>query len=164
MNRAGGGDEADPRRRPANPWGFVKIRLTGPSGEVETLWAEPVRPSIYRLDNEPFFAYGVSSNDLVEAAPDESGYLEFVRVVEASGNRTVRILFDRFPATSPQGQSLIERLKAEGCSYEGAFSKLLAITVPPDASLEAVASLLKESGLQWEYANPTWDQLHGPQA
>jgi Domain of unknown function (DUF4265) len=164
MTERGGATEPDVRGRPANPWGFVKIRLTSPDGQVETLWAEPVRPSVYRLDNEPFFSYGISCDDLIEAVPDESGYLEFVRVVESSGNRTVRILFDKFSATSAQGQELIEQLRAEGCSYEGAFSKLLAITVPPDVSLEAITSLLEKSGLRWEYANPTSDQLHAPQA
>ena len=128
------------------------------------MWAEPVRASVYRLDNEPFFAYGVSSDDLIEAIPDKSGYLEFVRVVQASGNRTVRLIFDKFSATSSQGEHLIERLKAAGCSYEGAFSKVLAISVPPDVPLETVTALLEESGLRWEYANTTWDQVHGPQA
>jgi len=164
VNEPGDGTQPDAGARPDNPWGFVKIRLTSPDGQVETLWAKPVRPSVYRLDNEPFFSYGISSDDLIEAAPDESGYLEFVRVVKASGNRTVRILFDKFPAKSTQGQELIERLRAEGCSYEGAFSKLLAITVPPNVSLDVVVSLLEKSGLRWEYANPTWERLHGSKA
>ena len=48
---------------------------------VETLWADRVGPDRYRLDNSPFWAYGVSWRDVVEAHMDEGGQLAFTRVV-----------------------------------------------------------------------------------
>jgi hypothetical protein len=55
---------------------------------VETVWAEQVGPDHYRLDNSPFWAYGVSWRDVVEAHMDEGGQLGFTRIVEKSGHRT----------------------------------------------------------------------------
>jgi len=73
---------------------MVKIRFRGPDpGDVETLWAVPVSGGFYRLDNSPFFAYGVSSQDIVEAQPGQDEFLEFVRCIKKSGNRTVRVVF-----------------------------------------------------------------------
>jgi hypothetical protein len=44
-----------------NTDGMVKIRLRRPDiGDVEILWAIPVDLNLYRLDNSPFFAHGVS--------------------------------------------------------------------------------------------------------
>ncbi|HEX6050934.1 MAG TPA: DUF4265 domain-containing protein [Gemmatimonadaceae bacterium] len=52
----------------------VKVLLR--DGEnVETLWADRVGPDLYRLDNSPFWAYGVSWLDVVEAHPDADGVL-----------------------------------------------------------------------------------------
>ena len=34
---------------------------------VETLWARQIGPERYRIDNIPFFVYGVSLGDVVEA-------------------------------------------------------------------------------------------------
>lgn len=36
---------------------MVKLELLGPDGEVETPWATPTGPDLYRLENSPFFAY-----------------------------------------------------------------------------------------------------------
>src|SRR5262245_57962015 len=51
----------------------AKIALEGPHGDVETLWANVVGPHLYELDNLPWYAYGVSAGDLVEARPDQTG-------------------------------------------------------------------------------------------
>ena len=73
----------------------VKIALHGPDGEVETLWANAaVEPGLYVLDNVPWYAYEVSLGDTVEARPDATGYLEMVRVVKKSGNRTIRVILE----------------------------------------------------------------------
>ena len=61
---------------------------------VETLWGERVGTNSYRVDNSPFWAYGVSWKDVIEAHPDPDGMLRMTRVVEKSGHRTVRIMFE----------------------------------------------------------------------
>jgi hypothetical protein len=140
---------------PEVPEGYVKIRLNGPDGEIETPWAEPVG-SFFRLDNLPWLAFGISDDDIVEAEPTEfEGVFEFVRVVEASGNRLVRVIFE-----DGQYQSLMDQLQVMGCHYEGANKRYFAVSIPPSVSLEEVVNLLTNTQVTWEHANPTYEDLH----
>ncbi|HZO20655.1 MAG TPA: DUF4265 domain-containing protein [Gemmatimonadaceae bacterium] len=141
----------------------VKVLLTGPDGEVETLWAIARGNDRYELDNLPWFAYGVSAGDVVEASPDELGMPVFRRIVHKSGNRTVRVMLERAEGTdqmTAESQRTLDQLRAAGCDYEGMHRKLFAINVPPAVALNTVADILIASGFQWEYADPTYDELH----
>ncbi len=136
---------------------FVKLRLQAPDGTVETPWAIDLGGGTYRLDNIPFFAYGVSADDIVQAAPEADGVLKFMKVVKPSGNRTLRIAFkDKVTKTEP----LLIRLTEMGVGWEGAFAKLIALSVPPETNVQKVVDLLNQSGEDWEFANPTWEGLH----
>ena len=136
---------------------FVKLRLRAPDGTVETPWAIALGKGLYKLDNIPFFAYGLSADDVVEAAAESDGFLAFTRVVKPSGNRTIRIAFkDKVSKTEP----LLVQLNDMGVGWEGAFSKLIALNVPPELDIDRVVDLLKQCGEDWEYANPTKDDLH----
>tara|TARA_Y100000588_G_C13308379_1_gene524601 strand:- start:69 stop:332 length:264 start_codon:yes stop_codon:yes gene_type:complete len=73
------------------------IRTVDDSGEidVETLWAIDLGEDVYELANSPFYAYFVSWEDKVYAPYDEDEKFPVPeRVVEKSGNRTVRVIFD----------------------------------------------------------------------
>jgi hypothetical protein len=119
------------------------------------LWAAVVRPNHCRLDNNPFYVYGVSAGDIVEAEPRGEGLFTFVRVVEKSGNRTVRVLFEHGNATA-EAKKLLETLVALGCDYEGARSKLVSVCVPPRVDLGEVERLLdRTAGLEWEHGDIT---------
>ncbi len=141
----------------------VKVLFTGPDGEVETLWANPVAPSHFALDNLSWFAYGVSLGDIVEAEPDETGMLVFKRVVNKSGNRTVRVIPE---VTQPErawtveSRRLMDTLVERGCSFEGANPGFVAVNIPATVPLEAIVDLLVDSGFNWEYADPTYDDLY----
>ncbi len=54
---------------------------------------------------------------------------------------------------------VLRPLTEMGCHYEGANRRLISISIPPSVSLEAVGSYLADTGLQWEYANPTFEGL-----
>jgi hypothetical protein len=145
----------------------VKVALTGADGEIETLWANAVGPGQYALDNLPWFAYGVSLGDVVEAGPDAEGgggrVLTFRRVVRKSGNRTVRVILathEPGDVWTYESEQLLARLSALGCGYEGYNRRLVAVNVPPESGLAAVAAVLTESGFDWEYADPTYEDLH----
>lgn len=141
--------------------GFVKVRMSDSDGFTETAWAQRRSPGedVFRLDNSPFYAYRVSLDDLVEGASVSDGMYEFVRVVERSGNRTVRLMFGDEKSDTPFGEGVLGGILALGCSFEGMFSKLMSITVPPSVSLDAVATYLTSTGLQWEYADPKYEDL-----
>jgi uncharacterized protein DUF4265 len=142
----------------------VKIRFRGPNADdIETLWATPVDTNHYQLDNSPFFAYGVSWQDVVEAAPSEDRFLEYIRCVKKSGNRTVRIIFEDYRSDEQPAKEVLRGLQNLGCSYEGMQPRMISVNVPPKASLGVVTDFLnKQSGLEWEYADPTYDEVARP--
>jgi len=141
---------------------MVKVRLRGPDvDEIETLWATALGEKIYRLENSPFCAYGVSWEDLIEAHQVDDEVPEFVRVIEKSGNRTIRVIFDH-PLESPESSSVLESLNALGCTYEGMPPRLMSVNVPAESSLSEVTELLTAADcLKWEYADPTFEEITG---
>lgn len=139
--------------------GMVKVLLRAPHGEVETLWATPVGEASYRLENSPFYAYRVSWLDVVEARPDATGFLAFERIVRKSGHRTVRLILVPGTDEAPGQQQVLDAVTALGCSWEGFNPRYYSIDVPPGVDLQAVADYLTRSNQQWEYADPTYDDL-----
>ena len=144
------------------PTAKVLFRVFGDDGEstVETLWAVPLGNDLYRIDNSPFYAYGVSWQDIVLAPYDEQEGLPTFRAVrEKSGNRTLRIVFD--PPVEPGNASdgVLQGLVALGCSYEGANRRYISINLPPDVELQQVRSYLIERNAEWEHADPTYEAL-----
>lgn len=147
-----------------NTEGMVKVRLRGPdASDIETLWAVPVDTDLYRLDNSPFFAYGLSWQDVIEAKPADDQFLEYVRCVRKSGNRTVRVIFQDYRSDDQPAHEILRELKNLGCSYEGMQPRMISINVPPKVNLREVTDFLTEQhGLQWEYADPTYDEVTKP--
>jgi hypothetical protein len=144
--------------------GFVKVRLTDLEGtNTETLWAVSVAPGRFRLDNLPFFAYRVSVGDLVEGTEYAPGMYDFTRVVEASGNRCIRmILPEGETSDTTVGKAFLDEILALGCGFEGANRRYFAINIPPAVDLPTVADMMVQAGVTREYVNPTWDDLFGP--
>jgi hypothetical protein len=142
--------------------GYVKVCFQ--QGElVETLWAKPLGNHRYGLDNSPFYAYSVSWQDIIEAAANtQDGALEFVKVLKKSGYRTVRLILHNAAMESVEGTALLAPLLKMGCSYEGLYSKLISVSIPPFAVFEEVVDYVKSlSGqeVDWEYADPRYHEL-----
>ena len=138
----------------------MKVRFTDDDGNVETLWAYSVGDDRYRLDNTPWFAYRVSCGDVVEARVPEPGeFPEFVRVVQKSGFRTVRVILEPPADEAPESQAILERLRELGCTYEGANPGYIAVGVPPSADLGVIRQYLISTGQQWEHADPKYEDL-----
>lgn len=132
---------------------MVKIQLRGPdAGELETPWATPIGSNQYRLENSPFYAYGVSWEDVVEAQLDDQSCLEFTRYVKKSGNRTVRAIAD-FSPNNTKAQDFLKELGKLQCSYEGMHSRLISINVQYGIDLNKVTDFL--TGQDWIGNMPT---------
>lgn len=141
----------------------VEFRITDDAGEtdVETLWATPLGNDLYRLENSPWFAYGVSFRDVVRARPDyEGGFPVFETVVEKSGNRTLRLLLDPPAEDGNESQRLLDRLVELGASYEGANRRYMALNIEAHEDLARICRFLTERALEWEHADPTYEALH----
>lgn len=137
---------------------LVKVGIIDPDGDTESLWAEALGDNRYRLENTPFFAYGLSADDIVEALPEEDGFLMFSRVIEKSGHRTLRVSLDE-PVQVEPGPTLLAEIKRLGCTYEGASNTLICIDIPPEVPLKEVAEMLIRLDVGWEYADPTEEKL-----
>jgi hypothetical protein len=130
------------------------------SAEVETLWATHLDGDKYKLDNSPFYAYGVSCEDVVLAPfSEEEQFPTFLEVVEKSGNRTVRVIFDPPVEDGNQSDQILKGLVELGCDYEGANRKYITVNIPPNINLESVRNYLIEHNATWEHADPTYDSL-----
>jgi hypothetical protein len=147
-----------------SPEALVRIRVpldsagTGPPDDW--LWAEPLGSGRFRIESCPFFAYGVSRDDVVAAAPppgDESPRLE--DVIEKGGHRTLRAALD--PAVDmahPRVQDALGRLLEMGCTHETLRPKLVAVDLPTAVDVAGAVALLQalsdEGLLLWEWADP----------
>lgn len=130
------------------------------SAEVETLWATSLGGDKYRLDNSPFWAYGVSWEDVVLAPfSEDEGFPTFQAVTSKSGNRTVRVILDPPIERGNASEKMLQGLSAIGCTYEGMGNKYVSVNIPPSVALDSVREYLIESNATWEHADPTYETL-----
>jgi hypothetical protein len=124
------------------------------------LWAEPLGSGRFRIESCPFFAYGISRDDVVRAeaaAGEDAPRLD--HVVEKGGHRTLRLALDPRVELADAGiQGLLERLLELGCTHEALRPKLVAIDLPPEVDVAVVAELLQalvdDRTILWEWADP----------
>lgn len=131
--------------------------------EKEFLWADDLGDEKYQLKNFPFFAYGVSFDDIVEASVkyDDDPYPYFVKVIKKSGHKTLRVILDESIKISEQSRQQLKHISDMGCGYEGTNGeKYFVVNVQPHCDFDAVREYLNDQEIQWEYADPTYDQIH----
>lgn len=117
----------------------------------ESMWAQPLGGNRFRIDNIPFFVYGLSNRDVVSAENLDANHT-FKNVVERGGHSTYRI----FPNKQPEGNRVSEfllQLKGMGCSLERERDVMIAVDVPPSTNIYDVYHLL-ENGVDediWDF-------------
>ncbi len=136
----------------------VKIRIENSSDEAETVWATPLGEDKYILENSPFHAYGLSWKDVIEAHLSNDGVLEFKKIVKKSNNKTIRIMSTKDASIA---QNFIEKINSLGCTVEAYNSKYMAMNIPQTANFEHVVNFIQESQYEWEYADPTYEEVRG---
>lgn len=135
----------------ANSKILFRVPNDGGTAEVETLWATSLGNDRYKLDNCPFHAYSVSWEDIVFAPfSEEEGFPTFERVIEKSGNRTVRVFFDPPVEAGNESDRVLQGFAGLGCSYEGANSSYIVINIPPGVEFEAITVWLVDCDANWE--------------
>ncbi len=146
--------------------GLVRIRVPldpapGAAGPADDwLWAEPLGSARFRVESCPFFAYGLSRDDVVlaDAAPGQEAP-SLSDVLEKGGHRTLRMALDpEADLADPAVQGLLERLLELGCTHEALRPKLVAIDVPREVDEAIVVQLLQtlcdDGAALWEWADP----------
>ena len=118
----------------------------------EGLWVEHVAGDVYRVDNIPFYAYGMSSEDEVVARRSE-GHLIFEKVSRHRGHSTYRLIAKSKNGAKPNLAEIEAGIKSFGCSFEGMDGRLYAIDVPPGADIHGLYRWL-EGGVSrddWDF-------------
>ena len=140
----------------------IEFRVEDSDGgtDVETLWATPMGNNRYRVENSPWFAYGVSFLDIVRALPAAEGFPVFECVVEKSGNYTVRMILETPAEEGNRSANILSDLVALGASYEGANGKFIALNIESQADFQRVCRFLTDNNLRWEHADPTYEALY----
>ena len=139
----------------------VLFRVPNEDGttNVETLWATNLGQDKYRIDNSPFYAFGVSWLDVVFAPFDKNeGFPTFQKVVSKSGHRTLRVVFDPPVEKGNPSDELLQGLVSRGCTCEGANPNYLALDVPPGVDLKPIRNLLIASKVIWEHSDPAYNE------
>lgn len=125
-----------------------------PPATSEGLWAEQVGPDLYRLDNTPWYARGVSYNDIVRAVPGDDGRLEAVGVEQAGGHMTIRLIPSGPGDRAELMPAVGDAFRALGASWEGDQTEgILAIDIPPSADHPELKRILVEGYVadRWDY-------------
>lgn len=143
---------------------MAKVLFRVPKGDggefCETLWAFPLGNDLFRIDNSPFYAYSVSLGDVVLAPfDDERGIASFERVVTKSGHRMIRVLFETAATDGSTSAQTLAEFVSLGCTFEGSNGRYICIDVPPQVELETVRKVAIHHALQFEHADPTYDDL-----
>jgi len=147
------------------PGGYVRLlvplelEVSGEGLATEWLWAEPLGAGRFRVESTPFFAYGLSQGDVVQASSEDGKMPRLADVERKSGHRTLRIAIDpAFDLDRPEVQRLLDGLLAMGCSYEAMPPQIAALDVPPEVDVGMVIEKLElQVGgglLVWEWADP----------
>jgi hypothetical protein len=136
----------------------VLIRSQSFDGEedsAETVWTDRLSPDTYRIQNIPFFAYGVSLHDIVSAPIDlDSGFAIFGRVIAKSGNRTMRLILRKPIQADARTRRRLQELVGLGCDYSMLNATYAALNVPPTLNAARVEGLVSRISNQWERADP----------
>jgi hypothetical protein len=108
----------------------------------ESMWARHLGGDRYRIENVPFYAYGLNFHDVVEArspAPDLKPFVR--RVTERSGHRTIRVSFSD---AVPEADRIAHLSALHEChvTYERCSARYFALDLEPEADVDEVRDRL----------------------
>jgi hypothetical protein len=141
-------EAAGPRLRFNMEENMVKITIPLPEDNLaraatESVWAEPEGDGTYKVKNVPFFAKGISCNDVVQAEPQD-GALVFKKIVRRGGHSTYRI-YSKSDRRSPEVLSVLQTLEKMHCDIEPATDKIVGVDVLPEADIYRVYQVLEDA-------------------
>ncbi|MEW7292836.1 DUF4265 domain-containing protein [Aquimarina sp. 2304DJ70-9] len=127
--------------------GLEKIHIDLPNHWAiggESFWATPLGNDLFRLENVPFYAYGLNFHDVVRATPDSNEHKPEIReVFESSGHRTFRVYFEKTINREKQ-EEILDAMKDLTISYERANEIYFSLDIQPEGNYQAVFDKLDE--------------------
>ncbi len=130
--------------------------------DIETPWASALGNNRYQLKNFPFYYYGISYDDVFEALPqyDDDPRPYLTKIISKSGHKTVRIVLEESIKDSEQSRMILAKLSQMGCGYEGNGQTFFVVNIQPHCDFSAICEFLSSLDIEWEHADPTYDELY----
>ena len=126
---------------------LIKIHVDLPNHWMvggESLWAKPVGENLYQIKNIPFFAYGLSYDDIVvDSSEAEDEYPEIKDVHKYNGHQTIRVIFTD-KKTKAEHISVIEGIRTDHIGYEGWDDDQFTFNITPLADFDEFYDKLEE--------------------
>lgn len=130
-----------------NNYSQIKVSLPNHwAASEEYLWVTHIEDDLYRIENIPFYAYGVNFQDVVSVTPakEEGGDPEIAALKEWGGHQTMRLFFaDQI--TDEQQEQLIAILADNNIIHQRANKYLIAIDIPPGLDAGSVYDFLEDN-------------------
>ena len=130
-----------------NEEGLEKIHIDLPNHWAtggESMWAEPLGNDLYKIENVPFYAYGLNYQDVVRATSDSDDLKPEIReLIKSSGHKTFRLFFDK-GIKKEQQEEILDSFIARKVSYERANSIFVALDMEPEGDYQSVFDMLEE--------------------
>jgi hypothetical protein len=104
--------------------------------DAEWVWAEPQDDGTYAIKNVPFYAQGISCEDIVRA-DRQAGVLLFKGVARHGGHSAYRI-YAEAGRKAADVAALLGTLRSMHCDIEPATDKLVGVDVLPEADIYEV--------------------------
>jgi len=127
--------------------GLEKIHIDLPNHWAvggESMWAEPLGNDLYKIENVPFYAYGLNFQDIVRATSDSDELKPEIReLIMLSGHRTFRIFFNK-EVNKEKQEKILESFRKLHVSYERADKIYVALDMKPEGDYQAVFDKLEE--------------------
>lgn len=121
---------------------LATVELDLPGVAYEHLAARRLDGDRYEICCIPFFTYGFSLGDVVEASPaDDEGAPVLARVAERRGHTTLRIWVEEVDDAGAARADVLDAVTRSGCTAEVSSEHLIAVDLPPGAD-QALGSLL----------------------
>jgi hypothetical protein len=111
---------------------------TRPTSARTSGW--PLPEGSYRIESIPYYVRGISKGDVIDVATQ--GARRFAkRLVEASGNSTIRIWTDDIDTS----EYVMEQLRLRGCEVDNEHEpKLVAVSVPGEVEYSEILRWIAE--------------------
>ena len=146
---------------------LTKVHVDLPNHSVggESMWARHLGGDRYRIENVPFYAYGLNFHDVVEAREASLDLKpSVIRVLERSGHDTLRVIFEEDVPEGDHGRYL-DDLAPLHVSFERCSTRYYALDLEPEASVDQVRRRLdaweSESVLAYETCEARVDGSFG---
>jgi len=128
--------------------GYVKIRYeflpdeNGNPTPSELVWAKPLGNHLYRVENVPEDIVDVDLHDVVKCVLVNDQLPLITEIVEASGNRTLRVKF-RQEAPAQEVVEVISNLRSQNVFYEQSGERRFMFNIEPAMNYDSIRDYLK---------------------